>query len=62
MPNIFKDAKRLLNTKKSSEMTEVEQLIVSAALIPLNLRDCPFPEDMTIDECLEELARTLDGE
>ncbi|GAI97958.1 unnamed protein product, partial [marine sediment metagenome] len=27
------------------------------ALIPLNIRGCPFPGDMTIGECLEKLAK-----
>ncbi|GAJ04531.1 unnamed protein product, partial [marine sediment metagenome] len=31
--------------------------LLSAAMIPLNVRDCPFPEDMTISECLKELAK-----
>lgn len=60
MPNIFRKAQRLLDTKKGSEMTEEELLIINSATIPLNL--LPEFNDKTIDEGLEELARMVEGE
>ena len=53
--NIFREAKRLLDTKKASEMNEEELLIINAATIPHNLP--PEFNDRTIDEGLEELAK-----
>jgi len=58
--NIFREAKHLLDTKKGSEMNEEELLTINAATIPLNIRGCPFPDDMTIGECLEELAKIVE--
>lgn len=61
--NLFRQARKLLDRKDNgAELTEEEQLIVSAALIPLNLRDCPLPDDISIGEALDELARMVDGE
>ena len=60
--NIFREAKQLLDTKAGREMTEEELQIVSAAIIPLTVRGCPFPDDMTVGECLEELAKIVEEE
>jgi len=60
MASIFREAKRLLDTKKGSELSEEELLTINAATIPLNL--LPEFNDKTIDEGLEELARMVEGE
>ncbi|GAI63244.1 unnamed protein product [marine sediment metagenome] len=57
MANLFKQALEILG--KNGERTEEERELLSAAMIPLNIRGCPFPEDMTISECLEELAKIV---
>ena len=58
LENIFREAKELLDTKDGRKMTEEEQELVSAAMIPLNI--LPHFNDMTIGEGLEELARIVD--
>ncbi|MBA7682145.1 hypothetical protein ES703_90491 [subsurface metagenome] len=58
MGNLFRQALEILD--KNGERTEEEQELLGAAMIPLNIRGCPFPEDMTVGECLEELARMVE--
>ena len=58
--NIFKEAKELWDNKDGREMTEEEQEIIATAIIPLNLRSCPFPDDITIAEGLEELTKIVE--
>lgn len=57
--NIFRQAKRLLDTKPIEEMGYEEVLTVKAALIPLDI--LPEFNDMTTDEGLEDLSRLFDG-
>ena len=61
MANIFRQALEVLDTK-NGDRTEEERELLNTALIPLNIRGCPFPDDMTIGECLEELARMVERE
>lgn len=59
--NIFRQAKQLLDTKKGSEMTEEELQLIGTAVIPLMVKfDGIFPEDFTIGEGLEELAKMVE--
>ncbi len=59
--NIFRQAKILLDTKKGPEMTEDELQLINTALIPLVVKtNGIFPENMTIREGLEELAKIWD--
>lgn len=58
MPNIFKQAKQLLDTKPVEEMNYEEVLTVKTAMIPLNI--LPEFNDINIDEGLEKLAKLLD--
>lgn len=61
MTNIFRQAKQLLDKKDGgAELTEEELQLIGTATIPLMVRGCPFPEDITIGECLEELAKMVE--
>ncbi|MBA7546421.1 hypothetical protein ES705_38811 [subsurface metagenome] len=57
--NLFRQALGILNAK-NGERTGEEQELLDTALIPLNIRGCPFPAEMTIGECLEELAKIVE--
>ena len=59
MANLFRQALEVLNAK-NGERTEEERELLAAAMIPLNVRDCPFPDDMTVGECLEKLAKIVE--
>jgi len=60
MTNIFRRAKDLLDKKDAgSELTEEELGLINTAEIPLMVKGCPFPEDITIGEGLEELAKLV---
>ncbi|GAI59801.1 unnamed protein product [marine sediment metagenome] len=58
MANLFRQALEILD--KNGGRTEEERELLSAAMIPLNVRDCPFPAEMTIGECLEKLAKIVE--
>jgi len=58
--NIFREAKHLLDTKKGSEMNEEERSTMTAALIPFSIKGVPLPENITIMEGLEELAKIVE--
>ena len=61
-PNIFRQAKGLLDKKDAGgELTEEELRLINTAEIPLMMRGCPLPEDMPVGECLEELAQIVEG-
>lgn len=61
--NLFRQAKQLLDKKDNgAELTEEERELLNTALIPLTLRDCPLPDDISIGEALDELARIVDEE
>ncbi|GAI95181.1 unnamed protein product [marine sediment metagenome] len=59
MANLFRQTLEVLNAK-NGERTEEELKLLNAALIPLNIRGCPFPAEMTISECLEKLAKIVE--
>lgn len=60
MPNIFREAKELLQKKDNgNELTEEEEKLIGAALIPLML--LPGYSDTPVDQGLEELAVMVDG-
>jgi len=59
MNNLFRQALGILNAK-NGERTEEEQELLNTALIPLNIRGCPLPENITIAEGLEELAKIVE--
>lgn len=59
MANIFREARELLHTKNGSDMTEEEQELVCAAMIPLFL--LPEYEDIHVGEGLDKLAKIVDG-
>ena len=56
--NIFKEAKQLLETKESWEMTEEELNLIGTALIPLML--VRAYSDIPIDEGLEDLSGIIE--
>lgn len=59
--NIFRQAKELLHKKEAGgELTEAEEHIISAAEIPMNVRDSPIPQDIPIPEVLEGLAKIVE--
>ncbi|GAI72074.1 unnamed protein product [marine sediment metagenome] len=58
MANLFRQALEILY--KTGERTKEEQELLDTALIPLNIRGCPFPGDMTVGECLEKLAKIVE--
>ena len=62
MTNIFRQAKQLLDTKRGDEMSEEELQLIGTATIPLMVKSCPFPEDITVGEGLEELAKIIEEE
>ncbi|MBA7486493.1 hypothetical protein ES707_22053 [subsurface metagenome] len=62
MANIFREAKQLLDKKDAgSKLTKEELQLINTAIIPLIVKtDGVFPEDITIEEGLEELAKILE--
>ena len=61
MANLFRQAAGLLKAKDAGgELTEDEFKLINTAEIPLMVKGCPFPEDMTIRECLKELAKIIE--
>lgn len=58
MANTFRQALEILDTKNGDELTEDEQELVAAAMIPLFL--LPQFNDMPVGEGLEELARIVE--
>lgn len=62
MANIFRQAKVLLEKKdKGAQLTEEELKLLNTSIIPLMVADGFFPEDITIAEGLEELAKMING-
>jgi len=57
--NIFTQAKQLLDKKDSgAELTEEELRLINTAVLPLMVENNGlFPDDITIREGLEELAK-----
>lgn len=64
MANIFRQAKQLLDRKDDgAELAEEELRLIDTAIIPLMVKtDGFFPDDMTIGEGLEELAKMVEEE
>jgi hypothetical protein len=62
MTNLFRQAKDLLDKKDSgAQLTEEELRLLNTAIIPLMVKtDGVFPEDITLAEGLEELAKILE--
>ncbi|MBA7465352.1 hypothetical protein ES707_00514 [subsurface metagenome] len=62
MTNLFRQAKDLLNIKDAGgELSEDELQLIGTAIIPLmGKTNGVFPEDITIGEGLEELAKILE--
>ena len=59
---LFRQAKELLDKKDAGgELTEEELQLIATAEIPLMMRGCPLPEDMLVRECLETLAKIVEG-
>lgn len=60
--NIFRQAKQLLDKKDAgSELTKEELKLIDTAIIPLMVKtNGVFPEDITIGEGLDELAKILE--
>jgi len=60
--NIFREAKDLLEKKDAGgELSEEELQLIGTAIIPLMVKtDGVFPEDITIGEGLEELAKIFE--
>jgi len=58
--NIFREAKNLLDKRDAgSELSEEELRLINTAIIPLMEADGIFPNDITIAEGLEELAKIV---
>jgi len=59
--NLFGQAKQLLDKKDNgAELTKEELRLVNTAIIPLMVKTYGvFPEDITIGEGLEELAKMV---
>ena len=62
MTNIFRQAKDLLDKKDAgSKLTKKELRLINRAIIPLMVKtNGVFPEDITIGEGLDELAKILE--
>lgn len=56
--NIFRQALEILHSRRGDEMSEEEEEIVAAAMIPLNM--LPEFNDKTTDEGLEVLAKIVE--
>jgi len=57
MSNLFRQAKELLDKKDAgAELTEEELQLINTAIIPLMI----IPEDITIGEGLERLAKMME--
>ena len=60
MTNIFREAKELLDKKDAGgKLTKKELQLINRAIIPLMEADGIFPNDITIAEGLEELAKIV---
>jgi len=63
MPNIFKQAKQLLDkTAAGAELNEEDRKVWGAAMALLNNPACPLPDDMAVGKCLEELVAISQAE
>lgn len=64
MANLFRQAAELLDKKDSgAQLTEEELELINRAIIPLMVNtDGIFPEDITIAEGLDEIARMIEEE
>ncbi|GAI72499.1 unnamed protein product [marine sediment metagenome] len=63
MTNIFRQAKQLLDKRDAGgELSWEEFQLISTAELPLIMRGCPLPEDMPVAECLEKLAKSVEGD
>lgn len=62
MTNIFRQAKDLLDIKDTGgELTEEDLQLIGTAIIPLMVKtDGIFPEDITLAEGLQELAKIVE--
>ena len=60
--NIFRQAKQLLDKKDAGgELTQDELHLIAAAEIPLLVSRCPSLKDMPVGDCLEVLAKIVEG-
>lgn len=63
MANLFREAKQLLDKKDAgNQITWDEFQLINTAKIPMDIRGCPFPEDIPLSQGLEELAKMVGGE
>ena len=62
--NIYRQAAQLLEKKdRGAELTEEELALINTAIIPLMVNtDGIFPDDITIAEGLDELAKMIEEE
>lgn len=58
--NIYRQAAELLDKNHVYKLTEEERLLINMAIIPLIVMDGLFPEDITLREGLEELAKIVE--
>jgi len=62
MTNIFRQAKQLLDKKDAGgELTQAELQLIATAEIPFLIRNCPYLNDMPVRDCLETLAKIVEG-
>ena len=64
MSNIFRQAQDLLNKKDAgAQLTDEELGLINTAIIPLMVNtDGFFPEDITVAEGLDEIAKMIEEE
>lgn len=61
MPSIYRQAKELLDKRDAGgRITWDEFQLINTALLPLNFPYGPFPEEMPIGDCLEELTKIVE--
>ena len=62
MTNIFREAKDLLDKKDAGgELSWEELKLIATAEIPFLIRNCPYLRDMPVRDCLETLAKIVEG-
>jgi len=62
MTNIFREAKQLLDKKDAGgELTGEELQLIATAEIPFLIRNCPYLKDMPVRDCLDTLAKIVEG-
>ena len=60
MTNLFADARDIIRDKGMVDLTDEERHTVGAVMIAVNHPACPYPDDMPVQDILEQLSKEFD--